>query len=242
MNISMAFQPIIDIRKQDIFSYEALVRGNNNEGAGQILAQVNADNLYTFDQSCRVKAIEMATRLNMQHKLSINFMPNAVYKPETCIRKTLEASRYYAFPLENIIFEISESEKVTNVPHLKEIIRYYKECGFTISLDDFGSYYANLDLLADLDMDIIKLDMTLIRNIDQDKKRQTVVENACRMCRSLGHRVIAEGIETEAEFHTLYQLGLNLYQGYYFARPGFESLPDIHCPRLSGDKKGSYHP
>ena len=92
---SMAFQPIVDTRAGTIFGHEALVRGTAGEGAGSILSKVDADNRYWFDQQCRVKAIELASRLfpaGGDTKLSINFLPNAVYEPRACIRQTLETA------------------------------------------------------------------------------------------------------------------------------------------------------
>ena len=103
-DISMAFQPIVDVNERTIFAYEALVRGTAGEPAAEILAQVNDDNRYAFDQRCRVLAVEMAWALGMQQKLSINFMPNAVYEPSRCLRTTLDAARRTGFPVENIIF------------------------------------------------------------------------------------------------------------------------------------------
>ena len=97
----MAFQPIVDLHTRQPYAYEALVRGPNGEGALSVLSQINDANRYRFDQACRVKAIELASRLGLHKlpdcKLSINFMPNAVYRAETCIRATLEASREFDF-------------------------------------------------------------------------------------------------------------------------------------------------
>ena len=111
-DFTMAFQPIVDIRTNRPFAYEALVRGVNGEGAASVLARVNDDNRYRFDQACRVRAIELASRLGLHKlpdcKLSINFMPNAVYRAETCIRATLEASREFDFPTERLMFEVTE--------------------------------------------------------------------------------------------------------------------------------------
>ncbi len=102
----MAFQPIIEWSSQSVIGYEALVRGANGEGAAAVLSQVTRKNKYYFDQACRVKAIETATRLGLDKILSINFMPNAVYKPETCIRATIEAADLFGFDIRNIMFEV----------------------------------------------------------------------------------------------------------------------------------------
>lgn len=114
-----------------------------------MLSRVNADNRYRFDQACRVKAIKVAAELGMTTALSINFLPNAVYRPELCIRTTLEASEQFDFPVSRIIFEITEGEKVEDHSHLREIIQHYKSRGFRTAIDDFGAGYSGLHLLAE---------------------------------------------------------------------------------------------
>ncbi|MDG9922235.1 MULTISPECIES: EAL domain-containing protein [unclassified Pseudomonas] len=228
--ISMAFQPIVDLRQGLVFAHEALVRGSAGESAGSLLARVDAHNRYTFDQSCRIQAVEWAARLRLPARLSINFMPNAVYRAETCIRATLEAARRCQFPLERIIFEVTEQEQVLDIPHLTDILRAYRAQGFMTAIDDFGAGYAGLNLLADFQPDLIKLDMDLIRAIDGDRVRQVLVESVLDMCRRLGIGVIAEGIETRGELECLRHMGVDLFQGYLLARPGFESLPEVHYP------------
>jgi len=94
---TFAFQPILDFATETIFSYEALVRGPEGQPAPWVLDQVNDTNRYRFDQSCRVAAIALAARLGMQTNLNINFMPNAVYRPETCIRTTFAATARNAY-------------------------------------------------------------------------------------------------------------------------------------------------
>jgi len=226
--ISMAFQPICDLQNRRVFAHEALVRGPQGEPAGSLLQQVDADNLYAFDQACRVKAVEWGARLNLPGLLSINFMPNAVYQAETCIRATLEAAARFGFPLERIIFEVTEQEQVLDIEHLLQILYAYRKQGFKTAIDDFGSGYAGLNLLADFQPDLLKLDMELIRGIDQDSVRQVLVDGTLQMCRRLGVEVIAEGVETREELAVLKDMGIQLFQGYLLARPGFESLPEVN--------------
>ncbi|MWV11816.1 EAL domain-containing protein [Pseudomonas sp. R-28-1W-6] len=228
--ISMAFQPIVDVARRQVFAHEALVRGVNGESAGSLLARVTPENLYAFDQSCRIKAVELAARLQVPAMVSINFMPNAVYQAETCIRATLEAAQRFNFPLDRIIFEVTEQEQVLDIDHLSGILQAYRKQGFMTAIDDFGAGYAGLNLLADFQPDLIKLDMELIRNIDRDSVRQILVESTLDMCRKLKVRVIAEGIETQAELQTLQDMGVELFQGYLLAKPGFETLPAVNYP------------
>ncbi len=226
-DFTMAFQPIINCRSNTIFGYEALARGLNNESAYSIISQVNDDNRYLFDQSCRVKAISLASKLGLDAMLSINFLPNAVYEPERCMRTTLNAAQAYGFPLENIMFEFTEVEKIDDTKFVKEIVEYYKNLGFKTAIDDFGSGYAGLGLLADFQTNIIKLDMELIRNINQDIPRQHIITNCLNLFRDLNITPLAEGIETKAELDWLRKAGVELIQGYLIAKPGFESLPEV---------------
>lgn len=224
-DFTMAFQPIIDVQKRAIFGYEALVRGRYNEPAAEILGKLVDDNRYSFDQAIRVKAIQLATSLGLEGMLSINFLPNAVYNPQTCIRTTLEAARELNFPTEKLMFEVTEAEKITDHEHLKSIFKEYKKHNFTTAIDDFGAGYAGLNLLADWQPDIIKLDMGLVRAINSDPVRQALVGAMITACNGLNIRVIAEGIETIDEFETLLGMNVSLFQGYLFARPAFEKLP-----------------
>lgn len=226
-DFTMAFQPIVNATTREVFAQEALVRGLNNETAGEIFTHVNEENRYRFDQACRVKAIQLASQLAIPSLLSINFMPNAVYRPELCIRTTLEAAAKFGFPVERIIFEITEGEKVEDHGHLREIIQHYQQRGFLTAIDDFGAGYSGLNLLAEIQTDLVKLDMALIRNINQDKARRAIVQGILYTCRELSIQVIAEGVETVEEFDTLRTFGVELFQGYYFARPVFRGLANI---------------
>ncbi|ROL71104.1 diguanylate phosphodiesterase [Pseudomonas chlororaphis] len=226
-DFSFAYQPIVDLRDQSIFAHEALVRGPHGEGALTVLNQVDDHNRYRFDQRCRTQAIAGAVQLGMPHHLSINFMPNAVYRPELCIRSTLEAARTHNFPLDRLIFETLESEHVDNHRHLTHILREYREFGFKTAIDDFGAGHSGLNLLADFQPDLIKLDMALIRDVDQDRVRQVIVRGIVTICAELGITVIAEGIESAGERDFLADCGIFLMQGYWFARPAFNALAEV---------------
>ena len=231
-NFTMAFHPIVDLSRNAVWGYEALVRGMEGQGAGQILGMVDESNRYKFDQACRVKAIELAGQLfpDAETRLSINFMPNAVYEPAACIRATLEAARRVGFAHRQIMFEFTENERMTDVAHVQRIIAEYRKQGFATALDDFGAGYAGLNLLASFQPDFIKLDMELIRGIATSPARQTIVAGVIMIARQLGVTVIAEGVETEAELTALRAAGIQLFQGYLFAKPAVANLPVVSFP------------
>lgn len=225
----MAFQPIVSLRTRTVFAFEALVRGPAGEGAGSVLSQITPDNIYAFDQSCRVKAIETAAELGLVATgaaLSINFIPGAVYQPEACIRATLAAATRVGFPRDRLIFEVTEGEKVVDRAHLRGILEEYRRHNFRSAIDDFGAGYAGLNLLADFQPDIIKIDLELVRDVDTKPVGQKIVAAMVGLCRDLAIEVIAEGVETEAELRTLQAMGIDLFQGYLFAKPGFKTLPE----------------
>jgi EAL domain-containing protein (putative c-di-GMP-specific phosphodiesterase class I) len=190
-NFTMAFQPIVNTKTKSVFSQEALVRGLNQESAYSILSNVSEKNRYQFDQPCRVKAIELASRLKIDSYLNINFLPNAVYKPESCIRTTLEASKTYNFPLNRLIFELTEGEEVLDHAHVISIFEVYKKYG---------------------------------------RAAQIIVKSLVSVCQELKIDVIAEGIENMEEFKVLRDFGINLFQGFLFAKPSWESLAPVTYP------------
>ncbi|MFC7421224.1 EAL domain-containing protein [Iodobacter arcticus] len=228
-DFTMAFQPIIDIDSGAPYAFEALVRGVDGQGAEFILEQVNAENRYRFDQTCRIKAIELAVAYGMVEipdcKLSINFLPNAVYRPETCIRATLEASDQFKFPADRLMFEVTEGERVSDTQHLKNIFAEYRKQGFTTAIDDFGSGYSGLNLLATFQPHVIKLDMELTRDIDSSNAKQAIVAGVLLTATRLGIDIIAEGIETPAELNMLRDFGVRYFQGFLFAKPATGHLP-----------------
>lgn len=229
-DFSMAFQPIVDIETGTPFAYEALVRGPRGEPAGSVLSQMTEANRYAFDQRCRVKAIEAAVAagiLDTPARLSINFLPNAVYSPAACIQLTLKTAAAVNFPIKRLIFEFTENEQMVDPAHVANIIATYQKMGFGTALDDFGAGHAGLNLLARFQPDIIKLDMELIRGLDASMPRRMIIDGVIKICRALGIVVIAEGIETIGELMALKDLGVRYIQGFLFAKPAFETLPRI---------------
>jgi len=230
---SMAFQPIVDVETGLPFAYEALVRGPAGEPAQSVLSQVTAENRYAFDQQCRVKAIEGAVRagiLDGDARLSINFLPNAVYSPAACIQLTLRTAGAVGLPTSRLVFEFTENEEMGDPAHVRGIIETYRQMGFGTALDDFGAGHAGLGLLANFQPGAIKLDMELIRGLDESAPRRAIVGAVTRMCGEMGIEVIAEGVETVGEYDALREIGIRYIQGFLLARPAFEALPPIAIP------------
>jgi EAL domain-containing protein (putative c-di-GMP-specific phosphodiesterase class I) len=219
---TMAFQPIVDIEAGDVFAYEALVRPVGGGSAYDVLSQITDENRYAFDQGFRVKSITLAARLEMSTLLSINFLPNAVYEPASCLRKTFEAANRVQFPLDHLMFEVTENEPSRDVGHLQRIFTEYRRHGMITAIDDFGAGHSGLNLLADFRPDVLKIGMALTRAINTDAVRYEIARAVIGLCGSLHISVVAEGVETIQEAVTLRELGVLLLQGYLFAKPAVE--------------------
>jgi EAL domain-containing protein (putative c-di-GMP-specific phosphodiesterase class I) len=224
--ICAAFQPIVDIVSGEVFAYEALVRGAGGQSAGEVLSWIGDDNRREFDQACRVNAIRGAVAagiLNTRAKLSINFMPTAIQSPHEDIQLTLRTAREVSFPSERLMFEFGAAD-LSGVEHLRGIIRTYHELGFTTAIDDFGVGHSGLGLLAEVQTDLIKVDMKIIRGIDSSPAKQAIVEALVGLARRLRMGLIAEGVETDGELAMLRGLGVRLAQGYLLGRPAIGQL------------------
>ena len=225
----MAFQPIVDLNANRVWGYEALVRGPNGEPAWSVLSQVTDDNRYRFDQAARVLAIETAGRLFPARdiRLSINFMPNAVYEPAACIQKSLAAAERVNFPHRNLMFEFTENERMEDPAHVQKIVEAYRKFGFWTALDDFGAGFAGLGLLARLQPDLIKIDMELLRDIHLSRAKQAIIAGIVGIARELDITVLGEGVENADELAVLRAAGISLFQGYHFAKPALMALPEV---------------
>ena len=222
-----AFQPIVDLTAGRPFAYEALVRGLAGEPAAAVLDQVTDANRYRFDQACRRQAIETAAALGLldtDASLSINFLPNAMYNPDNCVRASLAAARRAGLPNTRIIFEVVEQERVHDVARLRDIFAVYRRHGFRNAIDDFGAGFAGFTLLAELPPDILKLDMALTRGIDASAVRRAIVAGAVAICRDLAIPLVAEGVETQAELAALRAVGVRYAQGYFLGPPTLDAL------------------
>ncbi len=225
---SMAFQPIVDVQAKRTFAYEALARGPNGESLNDILEKTLHHNHYAFDQRCREKAIETSARLGIVATgadLSINISPNAVYQPAHCLRRTFAAASLAGLPLNRLIFEVTEVEKVHSQEHLRNIMIEYRKHGLRVAIDDFGAGHSGLSLLSVFQPDIIKIDRALIQSLHERPASRSIVRSIVQICAELDIIIIAEGIEQEQEMQVLCDLNIYRMQGYFFAKPALEALP-----------------
>jgi EAL domain-containing protein (putative c-di-GMP-specific phosphodiesterase class I) len=230
VNFSLAFQPIVDIDAKKIFSYEALVRGINNESAQEILSHISKEEFCEFDQLVRNTALKMAANLGIDCHINLNFMPRCLQHTNNYLLATLKTCKKSGLSPSQLIIEITEEEVIHDQKKFREDINNLRSKGIKIAIDDFGAGYSGLNLLVNFQPDIIKLDMHLIRTIESHGPRQAIIKAIVQACTSLGIDIIAEGVETMNEYCWLKENQIYLFQGYLLAKPGFECLPTVYYP------------
>lgn len=217
------YQPIVTAN-QEIYAYELLARFTDNNGE-TIYPNVIFDaarqrgRLYALDRLCRFTAVRHATVIPKHIKAFINFIPTSIYSPEFCLRSTTALAKQLKFDTKMLVFEVVETDKVEDVDHLKSILQYYQNEGFQYALDDVGDGYSTIDLLSDLQPNIMKLDMKYVQGVASDSEKQQSAQRFLNKANEIGSIPLAEGIETEEDFHWLKHQGYQLFQGYLFGKP-----------------------
>jgi EAL domain-containing protein (putative c-di-GMP-specific phosphodiesterase class I) len=218
--IHVRFEPIVDLRNNEVLGYEALARGPRGRGAHtpQELFRLaeEAGLLFELDCLCRRIALEQSTSLPRGKKLFLNCLPTAIGDPnlrDEGLRKTLET--FHLRP-SDLVLEISENESIENFATFREMRDACQGVGIEIAIDDAGTGYASLEAIMEISPDFIKTDMGLVRGIDSDPPRQEIVRALNSVAQGIGALVIAEGIETAEELRVLRELGVPYGQGYHF--------------------------
>ncbi len=218
------FQPIVDIKKNEIYAYECLSRGLKEDGTlmgSSLIFKTAAKNdlLYYLDREARECALTNAHANKIDKKIFINFVPTSIYNPDTGLKDTFEWVDKLGHDPANIVFEIIETEHIIDTAHLKSFLESYRKLGFEIALDDIGSGYSSLSLLSELRPDYIKVDMGIIRDIDKNKFKQSIFNALNHICKENGIKILAEGVETKEELDYCISKETDYVQGFYFSKP-----------------------
>ncbi|EOD01650.1 EAL domain-containing protein [Caldisalinibacter kiritimatiensis] len=227
--IHIVFQPIISLKDGEILGYEALSRGPKNtffqnpEKLFQMAKHYGL--LWELELVCRSKAFENYKNKLQNKKLFVNIDPSVIQDKKFQTGFSEDIIKKSKIKPDEIIFEITESTAIKDYKNLKKILDSYSHQGYEIALDDTGSGYSGLIMLAETHPHFIKIDMQLVRDIDKNKFKQDLMKTFTEFSEITGVKIIAEGIETEKELHTLIDLGIDYGQGYLIQKPSDKIRP-----------------
>jgi diguanylate cyclase len=216
-SFKFVYQPIMRVSDRSLFAYEALCRPTDSgfRHVGELIATaVRAGRIRELGRALRQIVVAPLAALPDGCSLFINIHPQDLGEDQ---RLELEES---LLPwAKRVVLEVTETEAIRDYGRARARIQQLREVGFRVALDDLGSGYSSLNLLAQLEPDIVKLDMELVRGIERGGRTARLVQHLIEFCRGEGLATIAEGIETESELRAVAELNVDFVQGYLLGRP-----------------------
>lgn len=232
--LSALFQPIVACRDASLFGYEALIRGPSTSPLHSPLklfdAASRSGRLVELDLLCRQVAISRFMQLGLPGRLFLNVTPTTVVQTGFRRGETMRFLKKASISPDRVVIELTEQVPIHDYQVMRAAVEHYRSMGFSIAIDDLGAGYSSLRHWAELRPDFVKLDRHFVQGVDQDEGKRRFIRSILEMSKSMGCRVIAEGIETLEEYRNLWSMGLEFGQGYYFARP--QAVPPQVLPGL----------
>jgi len=228
--VTVVYQPIVSMDDVNIIGYEALLRGPQNSffnNPVNLFGYAEKTNqLYALEKLAREKALSGYNKNLINEKIFVNISPQVVNDPSFRADEMISYLAEMGTTPQQVVFEITERTGIDDFRSFRKSLGYYRQYGFQIAVDDAGSGYSSLQAISELQPEFIKLDISLIRDIDKTPNKRSLVETFLTFSEKTGSRIIAEGIETSDELVCLRELGVPLGQGFFLARP------DIPFPEL----------
>lgn len=226
-SVEIHFQPIVSIRTKKIYAFEALTRCTYMENfipPNELFELAKKEDLIIeLDELTRTMAIEKFKEYHLKNNdlvLFLNFESTMINKYEENNNRNSFVKKINSLkiPSKNFVLEVKEDE-ITNTKALKKFCSTYKEMGFSIALDDFGTGSSTFDRINLIRPDIIKIDRSLFTDIKTNQINKEIVKAISKMSHNLGIRVLGEGVEDEHAICLGLKSTINLFQGFYFAKP-----------------------
>ncbi len=232
--LTPVFQPIVAVENPRIIGYEALIRGPEDSPLHKpdALFSVARESrlLAALEFACREVSCERFAELALPGKLFLNMSPISFTDSQYRDGVTREILQRVGLSAERLVFELTESQPLDELDLLRAASDHFRRQGFAVALDDLGAGYAGLRVWSELCPDYVKIDRHFISGIDKDPVKREFVRAMLDIAHRMGHKAIAEGIETAAEFDTLVTMGVEYAQGYFIAHP--QALPIVELPAV----------
>jgi EAL domain-containing protein (putative c-di-GMP-specific phosphodiesterase class I) len=222
-----AFQPIVDTEKGVISAVEALMRGKEGQSPDELLNDLSESQMHKLDVESKRSAIAIFAEFGCDTTLSINLLPKSLISYPEIVGELRRLAESLSVEPSRITIEVTEQEAIENYDSFIDVVNQIRANGMRLAIDDFGAGYAGMSLLADFQPHKLKIDKKIVDGIASDGPRQAIVCAIMQFSFRLGIEVVAEGIETLQDFEWLKSVGVKQFQGYFFAKPGIMSIPDV---------------
>ncbi len=227
--IRTVFQAIIDINSLEVIGYEALSRGpvdsELNSPLLMFLLATEFGLTFELDSICRKTAFESARHIDSGIKIFVNTLPMTIHDPEFRGQYLKDLLEDLKLKPENVVFEVNEALAIDNYDLFKGALKDYSDIGIVHASDDIGRGHADLERILELAPGYMKLDISMVRDIDQSFIKQQMVKAMISLAHNISSKIIAEGVERKEEYLMLKQLGVDYAQGYLFGRPSEKPVP-----------------
>ena len=221
--LDLAFQPIVRWPQKRLVAYEALLRTSEpsfHRPEKLVAAAETLGRIHELGRAIRGRAAEKMKANAM--RLFVN-----LHSEELLDEQLFDPKAPLSAIAQRTVLEITERAGLEHVPDVRSRIDRLKQMGFSVAVDDLGAGYSGLTSFVQLDPQVAKLDIALVRNLHREPTKRKLVRTITSLCKELGITVLAEGIESREERDALEGLGCDLQQGYLFARPG-RAFPSVH--------------
>ena len=213
------FQPIVSLENGDILGYEICSHLNDKPITEYFEKAEEFEKIWKLEKLCRKSILKKVKQIGLKKKVFININPDIIFDEDFYQGYTLKLLEKFSLEPNQIIFEITENCSQKNEETLSRLIEHYKSQGFRIAIDNVGTAYSGLERICVLNPDFIKIDMQIIRNIEKDSLKQSMVKSLTHFSNETGINLVAVGVESANELDFLLSLGVQYAQGYYIGYP-----------------------
>ncbi len=231
-SLSALFQPIMDMTDGTILGYEGLIRGPADSplhSPVNLFGAAKQQGLtLEVEMLCRHVVLKSFVTQNLPGNLFLNISPDTLTHPSFQNGQTLTYLEQLGIDPKRVIIEITENQPIFDFDKMRNALLHYRSMGFQIALDDLGQGFSSLRLWSELHPEFVKIDMHFVQGVNADPLKQQFLKSIQQIAQSSGTRVIAEGIETDAEFRVIRNIGISCGQGYFIGRPA--PVPPVTLP------------
>lgn len=221
-SVQPVFQPILAFGTGEILAYEGLIRGPDDSPLHTPTklfdAATRAGQLIELNMLCALKVVRQYARLGLQQQLFLNVTPQTVLEVRDDVQRISRFIRDCGMDIAQVTIELTESQYITDRSIFRDALMLFRQAGFRVALDDLGEGFSSLRLWSELQPDFVKIDMHFVQGVSADDVKYHFLKSLQHIAEGCGSSLVAEGVETMADFCILRDLGIDNAQGFLIGR------------------------